>query len=147
MLNVELLQKAKQWILEHPEHLDMDYGITRTSCGTAACIAGTLCMLNAPVPVEEILERQEPWDCWSESVETQGRTPYEGKWFPIRDRAMELLGITKESAADKLFQLSYWEDGYRRYYREAVNSQERARVVADYIDGFIVLVQEGAIAI
>lgn len=152
MLNVKLLQQVKEWILQHPEHLDMNVGIGRISCGTVACIAGTACMLSAPIDVEEILQDENPWFLWNETaLSSDERKEIEtypaSQWMPIEWKAMELLGITIECSADKLFQLPDWENDYAHDYDEAENNYERAKVVADYIDYYIARVEEGAIAI
>jgi len=153
ILNTELLRQAKQWILENPQHLDMNIGIGSSpcGCGTVACVAGTVCMLGAGISIQEILSSEDPWKSWEEQVYplSEWKSKYhDGRWYPVKDKAMELLGITDEVAADVLFYLPSWEDKYLSSgYREAETPQGRTLIVAEYIERFITLVEEGAIAI
>jgi len=117
-MNVKLLEKVKQHIIEEPKRFDMalfevsieDYPIAfleYPKCGTVACIAGWACILSGQKPV--IWERN----------------------------AIKLLDIDKDQAA-RLFFDENWPGKYQgEYLRTKEQSKERAQVACERIDHFI----------
>ena len=134
-MNVELLRKIQQHVLDNPQRLVMNTFIIRKTddetpynyaedkffadddtptefaeCGTAACIAGwTLILSQTPIP------------------------PFRRE---IADIAQKLLGIEFYQSKD-LFYLANWNAIPRRRYHEATSQYERALIVSDVIDDFI----------
>jgi hypothetical protein len=137
-LNVELLLKVKQHILDEPKRLRMDtwlrhdvangvrvsnspgYGEPRTiefpACGTVGCIAGWTAMLANP-------EYQE-----------SGLSNFGLSAFSI---AKEELNIDEEIEPFHLFYPDYWPTKLYERYLETQTAQERASIVAEAIDFYI----------
>lgn len=152
MLNKSLLQKVKQWILDHPSSLNMSTTIERKwDCGTVGCIAGITCILSVQDP-EQVYHSETPWTTWTESLTPEQKEltdKHRMGWGKVKMLAMQLLGITNESAADKLFFIEDWEGNYADIYMNAdgLTLKEAASAVAEYIDYYIQQVEKGAIAI
>lgn len=92
MVNVALLQKALDFITEHPEQWHQGDWMTRTSCGTACCLAGTIALMEGYKPV---------WEDYMDRADTAQLSPdsYGKSVFSI---AQEALNI-KVGQADDLF--------------------------------------------
>lgn len=117
-MNVELLNKIKQEILNEPESFQMaaylktpvkgnikDYGLEwQTRCGTACCIAGHAISL---------------------SKETQSNDE--------TAQAVRLLSLNSDQAR-RLFFLSNWPYHLREKFLAAGSVSERAKVAAERID-------------
>lgn len=128
-MNVQLLERVRDHILEKPRRLMMGRWVQRQSftgstyisdhgrpvkyaeCGTAACIAGWTCVL-----ADERLNHS------SESY--------------IEQRATDLLGLT-DLQHYRLFYTGSWPERYRKAYYKATNMTERAKVAARRINAFI----------
>ena len=139
-MNVELLKKVRDAILEHPDWFDMEYwlGDTKTSsCGTTGCIAGWAVSISRGKSVSQYYE-----DNLKSSI---GLYP----------RARDAVGLT-EQQADKLFYYPNWPSPYKKQYAQATYEQDSekeagypdkarlreiqkraAQIAADRIDKFI----------
>jgi hypothetical protein len=125
MLNVKLLRKIQEHILEKPKRLVMsDWIVTHLDgkiktfqndageitkfpkCGTAACIAG-----------------------WAVVLSGEKTTPRQS----ILDRARTLL----RTEDDKLFYTMCWRPELDAAYTAAKSARERAKVAAKQIDQYI----------
>jgi len=120
-MNVELLQKVKEHVLEEPSRFQMgdvihranpgesycDLGIEITvpKCGTVACIAGWSLVLS-------------------------------GERSTDMGKAEELLGIS-DVEGDRLFLMGRWPNEFESRFSSADNPQERANIAAERIDHFI----------
>lgn len=133
-MNVELLEKVKQHILEEPKRFFMEDfileapagsavkldDVTRTmpSCGTAACIAG-----------------------WAVILSHGGALP-SGTRLGCFTEACNLLGFKLDKfqdseEADRLFVTSDWPSLYRQAYLNAKTVEDKAQIAANRIDHFI----------
>lgn len=143
-MNVQLLQKARNFILTHPEHFDMEEGIgdIDAGCGTAACLGGTVCLLELGFDDPLAIYKDGcPWEVWSRNAlseeEINEAKLEEDAWTSVRNKAMKLLGIDKESEADALFITNQWYGGFGDKYLMAETPKERAAIASEYIDYFI----------
>ena len=84
--NVELLERTLDWITMNPDAHDQTWYFMQTECGTAACFAGTACLLSGDTPT---------W--WDEHGLSQ-MTRHDGQVYPVRSRAQELLGLTYDES-------------------------------------------------
>lgn len=126
-MNVELLNRVKQHILEEPRRLDMDTIKCKVDptleknppCGTVGCIAGWATILSPD---------------------------FERKISPEWENEQELLGISQEQAyrlfTEPKFRLIRgeglgWPADLADAYRVANTAKERAEVTARRIDRFI----------
>lgn len=125
-MNVELLEKVKQHILEEPRRLNMQYVLIASStapCGTVGCVAGWAMFLTGAMDKYGYLI---PSECHRDNY----------------DIAMEKLGLNKQQTG-KLFDFSKWNIGYHwpanfeNAYNNAETPEERARVTVARIDHFI----------
>lgn len=129
-MNVELLLKVKEAILNNPEGFQMgkyfkqpennkirDYGLEwETRCGTACCIGGHAISLSGTErPLRE--EKYIP-----------------GEIYEIAKRA---LGLTDEQAG-KLFYTAHWPVDLYREFSYSKSITKRAQIAAEVIDRFIV---------
>jgi hypothetical protein len=123
-INVELLERVKQHILEEPRRYDQSVFGRRSReapCGTAACIAGWTAVLGGAVEAEQL------------------RSHY----GDIRKTAQGLLGLNEEEAA-KLFHGEPtcecgvgWPKRFARRYYKAKTTRGRASAAAAFIDHII----------
>lgn len=140
-MNVELLEKVKAFILEHPEHFDMARGLgsLKSGCGTTACIAGTACVLGLENPLSAY-EDERPWEVWSRKFlpkeELDQLDELDIVWKIINKKAIELLDIT-EDQANELFFVIDWADDFKERHLLSRTSEEDAKIAAEYIDYFI----------
>jgi hypothetical protein len=122
-LNIELLNKVKECILNDPSQFDMDYfhmEDPESTCQTTSCIAGWAAYLNNPE--------------WYNSASLNENFTYflsfEGEY---------VLGLTSLQAG-KLFYYHRWPKQFAEAYSKAKlenNKKQMAKVAADYIDYFI----------
>lgn len=116
-MNVKLLRKVKKHILEEPKRLNMYEGLIADSsvpCGTAGCIAGWACVLDARI-----------------SVPKAGFEP----WGTISRQAKDALGLADDQAF-RLFRSWMWPDKFASDFDEA-DKATQAKVTAARIDHFI----------
>lgn len=124
-MNVKLLRKVKNHILEEPRRFIMwTWRITKGSgtkyladnntyssfakCGTAACIAGWTCELA----------RKDVGLSYSET-------------------AGKLLNLDDEDARYRLFMASRWPNKFAIPFRNAKTAKSRAKIAAERIEHFI----------
>lgn len=145
-MNVRLLRRAQKYILAEPRRIDMrqfgtvfdltrqtrsETGLPLPPCGTTACIAGTIAILEGktdPVAAKRHLKL------------------FGGPYFfggAARSAAESLLRITYEQA-ERLFYFKAWRtnrngwpDKYATAYDTAKTPAGRARVTVRRIDHFI----------
>jgi hypothetical protein len=133
-MNVELLQRVKQHILEEPRRLDMDdwaHTSNEAPCGTQACIAGWACVLTGKATLNP------------RGYYTFGDPLSDSYVSPSRVGG-QALGLTPDEA-DRLFyaygaeeEEDYgWPNEYRLRYERATDAKEKAIATADRIDRFI----------
>lgn len=133
-MNVELLQRVKQHILDEPLRLEMVEGlkfrapgtqrrvhcaneeyVPTPACGTIGCIAGWACILG-----DKTFADAHPGDpCWG----------------TVRERAEELLQIPTSSS--RLFRVNWWPEDLFNRYEHAETQQERAEILAERIERYI----------
>lgn len=89
-MNIEKLDAAIAWIEEHPEEHDQASYFARTACGTTACLAGVVVMLDGWVPE------------WAGRHWETPRARKGDRVMWVRDVAQGLLGLS-EDQADALF--------------------------------------------
>lgn len=123
-MNIELLQRIRQHILEKPNRFLMGDWIVRDNgigvfsddreeeipfaeCGTAACVAGWACLLGGK---RDTL-----------SPSSDGR---------------HLLGLTWDQSENLFFE-DQWPDPFHRRYRSANSHEEQVQIAADRIEHFI----------
>jgi hypothetical protein len=127
-LNIELLLEVKKHILEEPARLimggyvrrgfagepimDCGFAFNLPSCGTAGCIAGWSVLLS---PEEE-------------------RAKFEGSDARV---ARALLRISDRHQDDWLFYVGDWREEDQVRFENAILLKERAQVVANVIDYYI----------
>jgi len=136
-MNIEMLNRVKQTILDEPRKLDMNVFLKRypdemlgraedfTPCGTHACIAGWACILDIMdkrgITVEEI------------SRDTiRNKDDYENEY----GKAGKILAINRVEQY-KLFYLEDWPSEFTKRYDDSKTAQERAEVTAQRIEHFI----------
>lgn len=129
-MNVKLLQKVKQAILDHPKQFEMDrwfqdslrfglkgYNVKPAGgCGTAACIGGWAQHLSFGK---------------STLAETKLKTFYE-----IAPDAYKLLKLSSDTG-QRLFVQGEWPTPFRTDYIKAKTPLQRAKAAAARIDHFI----------
>lgn len=121
-MNIELLRRIKQQILQNPELYDQDSWVNvhrKTECGTACCIAGWACQLDDIRKFKSLINEIE-------SYKTPG--------FSIRGTARNLLDLTQNQDTELFI---YWPASYKKRYIYANNARERAAIGAEYIDYFV----------
>jgi hypothetical protein len=114
-LNLPLLQKALDHIEAHPEEWNQgSWGQTVQGCGTTACLAGHIALLDGWTPVvrpRHIVDEEEPTIAW-EGVTKKGARglPYATWWdnhstryTMVSDAAQAALGVTPEEWSDFTF--------------------------------------------
>jgi hypothetical protein len=134
-MNVELLRKVKEHILEEPRRLIMNSwrvlanGMDKSSlarkagpnsfrgdggevvefanCGTAACISGWACIITGQKRVRD-----------------------------FKSRGRKILDLN-EHQAERLFLPDSWPNEFYRAYEHANSQKERAKIAAARIDHFI----------
>ena len=117
--NANLIATLK-YIRREPKLFDMNNWGRKTHCGTAACLAGTACLVAGDRPLWEIvgtehsfdhvkpISREHGYDYW-------GSTPVE-----VQVRGAELLGLTEDEADYAFYEdfdsfeevVKYFEDRY-----------------------------------
>jgi hypothetical protein len=133
-MNIKLLEKVKQRILEHPNRFVMrEWIITKEAlgksfkadggqeiafdnCGTAGCIAGWACL-----------------------IQTRGKARTNSVNADLEAR--DYLEFSEEQA-EELFYMGGWPIKFSNDYLKAKTQEERARIAAARIDHFIAQYQE-----
>lgn len=135
-MNINLLERTRDYILREPSAINMNEGICSTviaknrfrhaqtaSCDTVGCIAGTGVMINMRLTGMKLADIQS----------AMGST----WWLRLRDKAVAAFDITTEQAR-RLFLEKMWPNlFYNRLICFNPGTQEYAQVVADRIDYFI----------
>jgi len=125
-INEPLLRAVGQYILQHPERLDMEEGVyVEPGCGTTACLAGTACLLYTQADVEFDITRLLPesqinkWKPEADSFISQFKEEYQEvkriaasaepgsmslddctvQWDVTKTLASKLLGLTNREAS------------------------------------------------
>lgn len=119
-MNTKELLKVKEQILSKPKSIDM----RSFFCGTAACIAGHVC-LN---------------DGWRHSggylvIKRGVCAPGESE-RDVAEVAKNILKLDRHQE-DRLFYLSDWPKALSQRYTKALTAKTRAKVTAERIDLFI----------
>lgn len=130
-----ILTRVKENILAHPENFRMD----RWNCGTAACIAGHVCLLKFPdlVPLDNIAGFR-PAGAQTGSIWSQ-------RYY--EDEAASALGLTMLQAR-ALFYKDRWPQQFANQYSELLlsngngvvapgNYEAAAQIAARRIDHFL----------
>jgi hypothetical protein len=124
-VNVELLKKVRENILDEPEHFDMENWISVTyegedfeACGTTCCIAG----------------RAHVIDCLERGVTDSQR---QKDTFEYGTGCMRLLGYESWEEYKSLIYNDHWPMPWFDQFRKAPNKYERAKVAADYLGHLI----------
>jgi hypothetical protein len=119
-MNVELLLKVKQHILEEPRRLDMLHGLfvnPESPCGIVGCIAGWTAMISGELK--------------HEIVQKGGLS-----WGIVCKLAWQQLDIN-EDQCNSLFYVQYWPEPFRSRWYEHRTNREEAKLVVERIDHFI----------
>lgn len=128
-MNVSLLRKVKRTILAQPEHFRMD----KWTCGTAHCIAGTVCALDKSLAFVVPKKKDDIWLVIDGNDE-------ESEVLSVPAAAAQALDLDDEyegSDADRLFYLEDWPKAFRTDYKKASSAKARAAVAAKRIEHFI----------
>jgi hypothetical protein len=96
-INVPLLRKALEFAETHPEEIELGSWAVRSSCGTTACIAGTIAILAG---------HKIDWSSATRHVHGLLSADYVTDGRHIESVAMTEIGIDDGSA----YQLFYCED-------------------------------------
>lgn len=129
-MNIPLLRRVQQQILDEPASFQMEHWFRRQDCGTACCIAGTgIAMVEGTREFKRLVA----------SV----RFPATGEFLGgfansvICDRGARVFEISHD-AADRLFYSSHWPqpfmDDWNKHYADA---KVGAEVASARIDFFI----------
>lgn len=109
-IDVDILMRSKERILQEPTQVNMSSWAYRNRCGTVACIGGWACVLKG--------------------------IPYDEVDFVVAQRS---IGLSYDPIrADSLFSTVHWDEPYR--YRLGLvpsGTKEYAEIVAEYIDYFL----------
>lgn len=104
-MNLDKLDQAIAYIEAHPEEHDQGLWFGERGCGTTACLAGTVAVLNGWVPVFEHGEARD--------VEKDGERAYVG------NVATELLGLDPDGGErDYLFFVAADIDDIKQFRTE-----------------------------
>ena len=141
-MNVKLLRKIQEHILEEPRRLNMenwgakDFSVSRADdppCGTVGCIAGLACWLEGKRPT---LVRDFNFRL--------GRYESHLDYAYAERTGAKLLGLTKADAARLFFvedvwfdETPHWPARFRNRYKGAKTPRGKAKVTSDRIDHFI----------
>jgi hypothetical protein len=142
-LNVALLKKVKEHILENPARLRMSNWVVNRQILKAAAFAE---IIN-----NKFVFEQKAWDNKAQTIPACGTVGCIAGWTVIignkldpekadvinaQRRATALLNISENDASD-LFFVDSWPSEYEEPYLEAESQEERAQIVAKVIDDFI----------
>lgn len=113
-MNLDKLDAAIAWIEAHPDQHDQGDPFAKRECGTTACLAGILCLLDGWKPA------------WEDDDDDAYFALKNGEKRNAMRLAQELLGATRHQA-DSLF-LASWslEDIERRRDEFAVTTSGEA---------------------
>lgn len=126
-MNIPLLLKVKQAILEHPNRFDMNWFIGPnmnwfigpTHCETTACIGGWSVAIAK----------------YEADLELANIKIYSGD-LSCREQAQIELGLTHDQA-EKLFHVENWPEEFQELYYNTEGEKGVAQLAVDYIDYFI----------
>lgn len=93
MINVPLLQKALDHIEQHPEEWRQgSWGMATSlnSCGTAACLAGHIVLIDGWTPIYDEEGSPTPSDRFGHEWEAVNK---DGRIEPVSEAAREALGV------------------------------------------------------
>lgn len=99
--NANLIATLK-YIRREPKLFDMNNWGRKTACGTAACLAGTACIVNGDRPLWEIVGVEQSFDHVKARTTDHGYDYWASTPVEVQTRAAELLGLT-EMEADYVF--------------------------------------------
>lgn len=117
--NDHLIKTLKQ-IKREPKLFDMNNWGHKTACGTAACLAGTACLVAGDRPLWENVGVDWSFDHVKRNV-IQGDYSYiDSTPVEVQERGAELLGLTEDEADYAFFEdfenfeevVKYFEDRY-----------------------------------
>lgn len=111
-MNLDKLDAAIEWIEAHPEQHDQGDPFARRECGTTACLAGILCLLDGWEPAWEDDEEEDAYFAVKN-----------GEKRNAMRLARELLGATRYQA-DSLFLESWSLDEIKARRDEYATSGE-----------------------
>lgn len=105
-MNLEKLDEAIAWIEAHPEDHSQSSYFARGSCGTTACLAGTVAVLAGWRPDWTRPDWSDDPGAW----ETTGRVRRAGAVSTAWDVAAEVLDIDPRQATDLFIHAGDLED-------------------------------------
>lgn len=132
MANIKALKKLKAYILKHARQYKQEwwgygpdsYYVRKTRCGTAACLAGSACVM-------------EGWKLTDFELDGETSTVRKAR----RRRSISILAgrILGVSRACDLFKIQGigWDPVNRKAYKNAKNATQRARAAAAELDLYI----------
>lgn len=130
-MNVRLLRKVKRAILAEPTKFRMD----KWTCGSAHCIAGTICALDQSLTFVVPKRKGAVWLVVDGNDEDSSVVPIERA--AADNLEIEYSEHTSHTEADRLFHLPYWPKQFRDDYRAAQTLKARAGIAAKRIEHFI----------
>jgi hypothetical protein len=141
-LNIEKMRKLKEWILAEPRRYyqedwivfieDQEWGEQTPPCGTAACLAGSACLMEGWKPIKDDSHFNN-----TAYVQKPGEEPR-----PVKQVAMEILGLEYSNRYDNIVDLFSgraigWSDENQEAYNQATTPLGRALAAANEIDRLI----------
>lgn len=124
-MNIELLEKVQQAILDNPSHLSMSIW----TCETSACIAGWTLAIN------EDLHARTFSDKYPRAEEYVKEKVDRNSFVSIEDFCIQILGSSSHRIEDMFF-LRSWPKKYSDAYRSALNDETKAFVAAHVISHY-----------
>ncbi|MGB3203767.1 MAG: hypothetical protein WBB28_02125 [Crinalium sp.] len=108
-LDVELIEELKAVITEDPFFFDMEVGYNPRDCGTAACFAGHIYLIQ---------ERKG-----GIHFQPDYYNPHPTYSIDLLPYAVKVLGIDEMEenaleAGEKIFRLGYWSEPFKQQYEE-----------------------------
>jgi hypothetical protein len=102
-----------QYIEDHPEEHNQGMWFTKTACGTAACFAGTACILSGMKP--DFSVREHNYGNISYYVQED-----RARW--VKPIATDLLGISEEDS-EVLFHAHNTVEELKLYVKDLLNGE------------------------
>lgn len=134
-MNVKLFREIQNAIRQEPDRFDMSDWVnghqtdgSGNFCGTAACIAGFACVLEA--------NREKPARSFKDRVLAVIGLATPAFMVQWEVRARELLDIDLPQA-NRLFYTSNWPEPFRAEYYDGQTKECRAKAASKRIDHFI----------
>ena len=142
-LNEPLLREVQRYIQAHPEELDMETPILLSSnCGTTACIAGTIALLDKKEEIDELLEKGEfliPTEDKESKIIPWNLTQARG--VGVEQLAAKALGLkthTKYGVYEvALFYTRLWPEDLQTRFTEAKDKKEKASIACSVIEYYM----------